>query len=316
MMVLIFDGKTAAGGMREGINICMQTLIPSLFPFLVLSGVLTSALTGQTILPLHPINKICRMTPGCESLFAVGILGGYPVGAVTVANAYRSGFLTKSEANRYTIICNNAGPSFLFGVISHVFADISWTVCLWLIQITAAILTGFTLDGNNGKRIVIEPDHLTLSDAVNKALRNMAGICAWVVLFRMFLAFADRWMFDKFPRTMQVFLSGLLELSNGCLRLEWIADPVCRFHSATALLSIGGFSILMQTKAVFPQLNIRYYICGKLIHLLYSLLLSSTAILLMNGERTTITAILADLTIVWAIRHYTTRKTKKEVAIP
>ena len=33
MLVLILDSKTALAGAREGIDLCIRTVIPSLFPF-------------------------------------------------------------------------------------------------------------------------------------------------------------------------------------------------------------------------------------------------------------------------------------------
>ena len=40
LLILILDGGTAIEGVRTGINICIRTLIPSLFPFMVLCGLI------------------------------------------------------------------------------------------------------------------------------------------------------------------------------------------------------------------------------------------------------------------------------------
>ena len=49
MLVLILDGKTALLGMRDGLEICLWTVIPALFPFLFLSAILTDSLYGKKI---------------------------------------------------------------------------------------------------------------------------------------------------------------------------------------------------------------------------------------------------------------------------
>ena len=36
MLVLILDGKTALEGARQGIELCLRTVVPSLFPFFLL----------------------------------------------------------------------------------------------------------------------------------------------------------------------------------------------------------------------------------------------------------------------------------------
>ena len=101
MLVLILDGQTAMAGAAEGLALCMKTLIPSLFPFFLLSAMLTSSLSGG-------------------GLLLTGLLGGYPLGAANAARAYRARQLDRAEAERMAVLCNCAGPSFLFGVVGPV----------------------------------------------------------------------------------------------------------------------------------------------------------------------------------------------------
>lgn len=316
MLVLIFDGRTAVEGIRQGIDICLQTLIPSLFPFFVLSGIVLSSLMGQPIPFLRILGRFCHMPEGSESLLAVGILGGYPVGAGAVWAAYKKGQISAGEANRLVIFCNNAGPSFLFGILGPMFPSGGYVWRLWLVQIVAAMLTGYLL-GETGeiscKHVEQYPD---FSDTLNRAIRNMAGVCGWVVLFRMVLEFLDRWILWLFDPSIQVLFSGILELSNGCLRLQNIAKPEIRFLLASAMLSIGGFCVLMQTHAVFPDLRMKQYLIGKLIHLLLSSVLSLMALFLLHEKMTSFLLCLTGMIAVTAILGKRLRKSKIAVAIP
>ena len=76
MLVLILDGKTALAGARSGIALCLMTVIPTLFPFIVLSVLLSGALLGASIPPLRPVGKILKMPAGTESLLLCAFLGG------------------------------------------------------------------------------------------------------------------------------------------------------------------------------------------------------------------------------------------------
>ena len=284
MLVLIFDGKAAAEGIRHGIEICLQTLIPSLFPFFLLSGIITASLVGQPIPCLSIIGKFCHIPRGSESLLAVGILGGYPVGAGMVWNAHRDGLLTADEANRMVIFCNNAGPSFLFGILSHFFPSVTYVWCLWGIQVFAALLTGFLTGGTERTITMTGTVPFRLSDVMSRSIRNMSTVCGWVILFRMILEFLDRWLFQMVTPETQVILTGFLELSNGCLRLQAIPDTGTRFLLATVMLSSGGLCILMQTLSVFPRLRMKQYILGKTIHLILSTLLSVCMLWFLTGR--------------------------------
>ena len=85
MLILIFDGKTALAGAIDGIILCLFTFIPSVFPFILLSILLTEALAGQTIRSLQKISSVCKMPSGTESLYVISFLGGYPTGAQNIA---------------------------------------------------------------------------------------------------------------------------------------------------------------------------------------------------------------------------------------
>lgn len=315
MLVLIFDSRTASEGVRQGIAICLQTLIPSLFPFFVLSCFVTSALFGQTISCLSAVGRFCQIPEGSESILAVGLLGGYPVGAGTVWTSYTEGKLTADEANRMAIFCNNAGPSFLFGILGPMFPKLSYVWCLWVVQILAALLTAYLLGGNRRISRMSQTRQISMSDALNRAIRNMAAVCGWVILFRMILEFGNRWFLWQSNPVAKVLATGILELSNGCLLLQNISDPAIRFLVASTMLSIGGFCILMQTHAVFPELRIKQYLTGKLVHLILSLILSVSAVFMIHGKILPCMFCLVVLIIGVRVVRMRCRKSKIAVAI-
>ena len=57
MLVLIFDGKTAISGAIDGIELSLYVLIPSLFPFFLLTMLLTGALSGQALPRFMPLAR-------------------------------------------------------------------------------------------------------------------------------------------------------------------------------------------------------------------------------------------------------------------
>ena len=43
ILVLILDSRTALAGAAQGLSLCLKTVIPSLFPFIFLSGTFSHA---------------------------------------------------------------------------------------------------------------------------------------------------------------------------------------------------------------------------------------------------------------------------------
>lgn len=316
MLVMIFDGKTAITSIKDGLDLCMRTLIPSLFPFFVLSMLVTGSLAGVSIAPLRWIGRICRIPQGAEPIFLVGLLGGYPVGAGNISAAYKSGSLTLKDANRMCIFCNNAGPSFLFGILGPLFPHVGYVWLLWGIQIVATVLTGILLPGTCARNATLaSTEQVSIPDALNRGIKSMTLVCGWVILFRMLITFLDRWLLWLIPEPVRTALVGLLELSNGCLELSYIKQIGWRFLLAGIMLSLGGSCVWMQTLSVFPELLIWDYITGRILHCLTGLILSLPVLPMLAGQRTVISflfPIIIGLTLV--ILALLLRKEKKEVA--
>ena len=266
MLVLILDSPTALVGAKDGIEICLQSVIPSLFPFFILSILLTSGLTGQRIPILRPLAALTGIPAGSESILLTGLLGGYPVGAQAVSTAHSVGALTGEEAGRMLIFCNNAGPAFIFGMTSVILPSPGYAWLLWLILILSALLTALLLPGRVSRRITLPPSKApTIPQALTAALRVMASVCGWVVLFRVMLAFFQRWFFWLFPAWLQALLTGVLELANGCFALMNVENMGLRFLLGAGMLSFGGLCVWLQSLSVAGDVNMRAYLPGKLL---------------------------------------------------
>ena len=264
MLLLILDGKTAVRGIYEGIQLCLNSLLPALFPFSVLSILITGSIIGKKIPILAPVCRFCRIPAGCESLFAVGILGGYPVGAQNVMIAFRDGKIPEADARRMAVFCNNAGPSFIFGILGPLFPSPVYLWLLWGIQILSGLITGRLMPGGSRNPQMMQDARVpSATEAIQIAAKGMVHICSCVVLFRMVLEFLLHWILWYFPSVIQVMISGLLELSNGCLMLYSVESAKLRFILAAVLLSFGGLCVRMQTVSVCDGLDLKSYLPWK-----------------------------------------------------
>ncbi len=273
MLILILDGKSALTGAVEGIRLCLQSVIPSLFPFIFLSILLTNAFLGSKLPFLSPLGKLCGIPEGTESILITGLLGGYPVGAQTVSTAYQAGQISRRDAQRMLYFCSNAGPAFLFGICGSLFRD-GWTAwILWAIHMLSALMVGILIPGCDTGPVCLSPTSkkMTPSEALNSAVRIIAAICGWIVLFRILVAFLDRWILWLLPEAGKTLVIGILELANGCVSLSGIPDDQLRFLLCSGMLAFGGLCIVMQTASVIGDLPLRPYLIGKLMQTVFSL---------------------------------------------
>lgn len=288
MAVLILDSGTALAGAIDGIDLCLKVVIPSLFPFLILSAVLTEATFGMKLQFLRPICRKCRIPDGAAPLVLVGLIGGYPVGAQCITRAWHKGQLSTADAHRMLGFCSNAGPAFIFGMTAALFDSIAIPWMLWLIQIIAAITTGYILPGcANPSAGSTQDTQLSPAAVLRQTMSAMSSICGWVIVFRIVINFCDSWILNFLPQTAQSLVAGVLELTNGCCRLIRIPQDSLRFLLCTVFLSFGGIGVYMQTISVTQGLGTGNYVLGKLLQTNIAVILSlAISPVLFRAERT------------------------------
>lgn len=316
MLLLILDAKTALAGAREGISLCISAVIPSLFPFFVLTNLLTGSLVGAGTRFLRPLGRLCGIPEGGESLLITGLLGGYPAGAGCIRQAYDAGQLSPSDARRLLGFCSNAGPSFLFGLVAMKFPSLHMAWVLWGIHILSAFLVGIALPGKTTARISpLRGANISVSGALKTSLRTMASVCGWVVIFRVVIAMLSRWCLWLLPREGQLAVIGILELTNGCCDLEQIGSVGLRFLFAAGLLGFGGLCVVMQTASVVGDLGIKTYLLGRILCAIFSVLLAAVYQSLFFGEAGFSAPILILLVIAAAVLVILVKK-RKNSSIP
>lgn len=268
----------AAEAVRQGLELCARSVIPALFPFLVLSGVLSA--TGLELPGSRKITALTLRLFGCTArgitAFVLGILGGYPLGARTAERLYAAGQISREEGESLLCFCNNTGPAFIISLVGHgCFKNGRVGIWLYLIHVAAALMTGLIMTGKSRLSPVPsapppapQPFAQAIAGAIAAAGSAMVQICAYVTFSLTALQLLTQITGMEHP-----LLLGSIELTNGILRLQ---NQKRDFLFAAALLGWGGLSVHGQTAAVTAQLqpDMGRYLRAKLLHAALSALLA------------------------------------------
>lgn len=273
MALLLWRSAVAAEAVRRGLTLCARSVIPALFPYFVVSGLFISlGLADGVGRRLEPLTRRLFGVGGAgASAFFLGLLGGYPVGGRTVGQLYRAGRLSKEEAERLLAFCNNAGPSFILGVVGvGCFGSLRTGVYLYLVHAFSAILVGILFRKKapvSGQKVrysaVFEPVPAFVR-AVGEAAEGMVRLCGFVVFFLVILA-----LITDLTGLNHPVLLGFVELTSGVTALEGSQGNLAW---AAALLGWGGLSVHGQTAAVLSDTDLvlgRYFL-GKILQAIFS----------------------------------------------
>nr|WP_300168295.1 nucleoside recognition domain-containing protein [uncultured Flavonifractor sp.] len=298
-LALMLYPKPSMEAARTGLHLCYNVIIPSLFPFFVLSSLVVElGLAGYLGRLLEGIMwPLFHVGGACASAFALGFVGGYPVGAKTAISLYEKGMCTRTEAERLLAFCNNSGPAFILGVVgAGIFASSTVGVALYLAHALASVCIGLlfrfykagTDSGKTGRRrpapqIQAKRFSTAFTDSVKNAFLSTLNICAFVVFFTVVIQLLMRSgflpglaqalgtvlaPFGLTPEWAQRLLTGALEISSGVSTLSGGGPLPGRLTMAAFMLGWAGISVHCQVLSFIggSGLSVRTYLVGKLLH--------------------------------------------------
>ena len=265
LVLFLAEAGFVRAAAAEALSLCAGSVIPALFPFLVVSSLLLSLGLGELLSPMLAglMEPLFRVDGVGSSALLLGLVGGYPIGAKTAADLYRGGRLSRPEAERLLAFCNNSNPVFLISVLGvGVFGSVRAGVWLWLIHLLSALLTGLLFRNHGGPArrqaggtAAFQAVSLSAAfvAAVRESLSGMLSVCAFVTFFYVLarpLASLGGWLGPV--------LVGLTELFS--------LTPLLRpdrfgFILASAMAGWGGLSVLCQTAAVLEGSGLRLQSC-------------------------------------------------------
>ena len=280
---------------KTGLALCGNVIVPSLFPFFVLSSLVVDlGLAGYLGRALEPVMRpLFRVNGSCATALALGFIGGYPVGARTAITLYRQGQCTKMEAQRLLAFCNNSGPAFILGVVgAGVFQNGRVGVLLYLTHMAASCLVGLVFrfygpreEATSHTAPTFQAKRFTaaFTQAVTGAMTSTLNICAFVLFFTVLLRLLA--LAGIIPALAGFFgqvlaplgfdeawaaqlLTGLVELSSGVAGLTGSGHLAGRAAMAAFMLGWAGISIHCQVLTFLADsgLSPGTYFAGKLLH--------------------------------------------------
>lgn len=200
---LVLSDDTSQSVLR-GLETCAKAIIPSLFPYMVVSSMLTKTGAGSALGKIfsHPAKYLFKFSPESATAVILGAFCGFPVGAVTAIELYSNGDISKDEAERLLPVCNNTGPAFLIGVIGALYWNSKlFGAVLYLIQILISVLLGIiasrktNIAYNESKTCSFSESEKNekhnflsqLSSSISSASINMITVCGFVIFFSVII---------------------------------------------------------------------------------------------------------------------------------
>lgn len=263
-----------------GLELWFQKMIPTLLPFMILSGIMVRLkLTEKISMAAYPfVRPLFRVRKNVCYAMLMGFLCGFPMGAKVVDDLYSREMITKREAEYLLSFCNNIGPVYFCGFVLPLLGRrlvLPYLFGMYGIPLLYGLVLRCTLFRSLDSEPTIPPAAelvcceradtpsfvKKLLEAVNgsiySSVQSILMLGGYMILFNL-LNLLPHLLFRKPP----IYIAPLLEITGG---LSMLQDAL-PLYSLLAL-SFGGLSCIAQTYSCIGQtdLSITGYTAHKLV---------------------------------------------------
>ena len=302
MFIILASPKRYANGTIEGIKLFFFSVFPGLFPFMLLTKLLTEM--GVIVKICSKLDKFSYKLFGTNGLsiyaFIMSIVSGYSIGAKIISDLDKKNLIDESEAKKMSVFCTTSGPIFIIGTVGSVMlGNFKYGIILYVSHILSSLLLGiiygklhkketnFTAEKRN---FVHNKPKNIVGFCINETINSLFVVGAYITIFFLIGELLDSLYVFKFIQNLLSpvvklihldegylpgILYGILEVTRGAKTLSSTVTPISLIL-ITGIISFSGLSIIFQSMAFLKEAKIKThkFILTKFVHSIFSMLLS------------------------------------------
>lgn len=282
---------------KNGFSIWVNTLIPSLLPFIIAANLIVSLKFVDVLgLFINPLTKKLFNVSGKSALvFAISTVSGYPIGAKLASELRSNNEISRYEAQRLVSFCSTSGPLFMVGAVAiGMFNNPSIgyiiLICHYLGSLTVGILfRSYGKESISSKKLVLSNEidkvicdrnkdnrgfFVLFGDAVYSGVNTMLAVGGFVIVFSVVFKILSIFNFIELVASIihiplsligmskelcYAFISGLFEITIGCSQVSSITttSELLRVALCSFIIAFSGLSILAQCCSFLAKTDIK-----------------------------------------------------------
>ena len=283
---ILFNKLIIINTVMESLNIWVKAIIPSLFPFFVISDLL---ITYNFIdyIPNKIKKYICRLlniSDSALSILILSMISGFPSNGRNTHNLYNKGKISKEEASYILMYTHFSSPVFILTTCSLIYLrSEKLGIILLLSHYLSNIIIGIlfrninnpSLDNFTIKEHKSQNFTINLIKSIRSSIDSLLLILGILTVFLIISSLIINIIHSNLYTS--AIIRSILEMTLG---LKYIANlNISMMHKVilfSAILSFGGLSVHMQVMAqiVEDKISCKYYLIGRVFQVLFSIILS------------------------------------------
>ena len=281
IILLVANPAKYTKSITSGFLLFANAVFPGLFPFLVLTKLLSSFNIIDKIASYFSkiTKKVFKISGIASFVFILSALCGYPMGAKMTADLHQSNKISDEEAPYIFMLSSVSGPMFIIGAIgSAMLNNAKAGLIIYIAHIVSALICAYIFCNNKKRKLVLKQQTnklpisqininygQALSDSVYSATQTIIVVGAYITIFFMLidmligthilspLEFVFKQLFLFFginPNVSHGTACAVVEMTRGASEIAKFGTNAITVSLICAIVSFGGFSIIAQSLAL------------------------------------------------------------------
>ncbi|MBE6542822.1 MAG: hypothetical protein E7675_00325 [Ruminococcaceae bacterium] len=285
---LLINPDTVSKLSQKGEAMAVFSVLPSTFPYLVLSGfIIKGGIASAIGKSLSPVSKFYNLPSDSICILFISLISGFPVPSAMAYSLYRQGKLSSKSAEDICGFCSFCGPPFIISLFgARIMKDLSAGIVLFVVQCVLAMILGKILTLSKGSSTAYLSNSLPkeknstdpsldtiICQSISEGGISMLKIISFVIFFSVFSGFIESLLLFLFPDISKIILSiikGFLEISSGVLGLENLdISEKLKFILGSLYIYWSGISVFFQVSSSTEGFfSMKKYLLGRIFMIL------------------------------------------------
>lgn len=246
--------KEFISGVKSGLLLSANTVVPSLFVFMCASSIIGSGKMPLSVKRIaSPVMRIFSLPAEAFPAVFLGLFAGYPTGAKMTEELMKSGRITARQRERMLRFCVSSGLGFSINAVGIMMLNSKKSGVVILASVCiSSVLIGLASSIGEKKELISSDDIKTkapaeaLVEGVSSGAISMLIICGFVALFS---GIGEIIELIPINEKAKILLLCFLEVTAGCSK----AANFMPLPMIAGICAFGGICVQMQIFSICSE---------------------------------------------------------------
>lgn len=271
-LAAVFFSDELSKYVAAGLRLSVGVIIPSVFPFLILTDVAMRYIRFERIgFFRRTFERLFHINGAALPVFVCGILCGFPLGARLALMMYENGKISKCECERLMAFANNASPGYVICAVGlGMRSSLKDGITLYIAMIIASVLSGIIFGINKTKSNnsdFISWQSYSFTESIKSGVTVCLHISGFVTVFSIAVGLIDELVTVEWIKAIVI---PFMEIGNAAVYLSdlYIIPDLFRLALIAFSISFSGLCVTAQTLALIEKgsdISLASYVPRKLL---------------------------------------------------